>query len=351
MNANYCIEKLKLTTNYSYERELNKAIEFVKKDSGTLKRFSGISIKTKTDFSKISVVPDIIKNKPDSFFKDFNTKLNFLNKKISTAGACRFNIGSENYISYFEKRVFCDKAVQCLKNRDYSKAILDSAYEIAGMISDDIQAGIKNYDYIFKEEADCLSKAISQLKNIGISTHRYISDKLGKLSYDRYSENLIVLNAVCNEIKQDIMQEFGISSDEPYNKKLVELSGKMPTQDMHYARNSKNDIILTKVKAAYSGYDPHFGIACHQFGTSEDWFDFNTKFVKGNKELIFDKNGNLVKDPRDMGTYNFAPFTPLDKEHYILDVLPWFIWGNSPEDNIKVSQRINSYRNPFIKEK
>ena len=48
---------------------------------------------------------------------------------------------------------------------------------------------------------------------------------------------------------------------------------------------------------------------------------------------------------------NFAPWSPSDKGHYIADVLPWFIWGNSSEDNTTVLQRINSYRKPFLKEK
>ena len=58
----------------------------------------------------------------------------------------------------------------------------------------------------------------------------------------------------------------------------------------------------------------------------------NKKYVDetGRMEVIYDNNGNLVTDPRDIGTYNFMPSDGIDprkpenKWHYKLDMLPWY---------------------------
>ena len=34
----------------------------------------------------------------------------------------------------------------------------------------------------------------------------------------------------------------------------------------------------------------------------------------------------------------------MGSRHYIMDVLPWLIWGNLSDDTTTVSQKINTYR-------
>ncbi|MCL1919318.1 MAG: RHS repeat-associated core domain-containing protein, partial [Peptococcaceae bacterium] len=62
----------------------------------------------------------------------------------------------------------------------------------------------------------------------------------------------------------------------------------------------------------------------------------NVKYVSpdGKKEVIYDYQGNMVIDPRDIGTYNFIPSGSIwgDAGHLIFDVIPWFLYGNSDED-------------------
>ena len=70
----------------------------------------------------------------------------------------------------------------------------------------------------------------------------------------------------------------------------------------------------------------------------------NKKYVSpdGRYEAIYDEKNHLVTDPRDVGTYNYAsPDNWLG--HFILDVYPWILWGNSPDDSTKPLQRLFSF--------
>ena len=59
----------------------------------------------------------------------------------------------------------------------------------------------------------------------------------------------------------------------------------------------------------------------------------NRKYISpdGHNEAVYDECDNLVTNPYDMGTYNI--FSPDDKlGHFVFDMLPYFMLGNSPED-------------------
>jgi type II secretory pathway pseudopilin PulG len=62
----------------------------------------------------------------------------------------------------------------------------------------------------------------------------------------------------------------------------------------------------------------------------------NVKYVSpdGKREVIYDFEGNMVTDPRDIGTYNFVPSGSFwgDKGHGLFDVVPWVLFGNSDDD-------------------
>ncbi|WP_108946994.1 hypothetical protein [Shewanella halifaxensis] len=61
----------------------------------------------------------------------------------------------------------------------------------------------------------------------------------------------------------------------------------------------------------------------------------NRKFVSpdGHSEAVFGSNSCLVTDDKNGGTYNFAgPRTLGGVPHAVLDVAPYFIFGNSPSD-------------------
>ena len=67
----------------------------------------------------------------------------------------------------------------------------------------------------------------------------------------------------------------------------------------------------------------------------------NVKYVhKGlGFEIIFDKNGKRVTTPENIGTLNYGP-DPKSLGHVFWDVLPYWFWGNSPQDTTPLWRRI-----------
>ena len=60
------------------------------------------------------------------------------------------------------------------------------------------------------------------------------------------------------------------------------------------------------------------------------------------QELVFDKNGKIVTDHENIGTKNYGT-NPKSWEHVKFDVIPYYIWGNSPEDTTPLYRRIFGY--------
>ena len=86
---------------------------------------------------------------------------------------------------------------------------------------------------------------------------------------------------------------------------------------------------------------------CHQFtAESRD----NKKYVSkdGLYEAIYDANGNLVTSAEDVGTYNFI--SPNDNAigHFMVDVIPWIIYGNSEEDTTSIIQRVFAFVGIYV---
>lgn len=72
---------------------------------------------------------------------------------------------------------------------------------------------------------------------------------------------------------------------------------------------------------------------CHQFSATKDKPNEKICWPDG-AERIYDSDGNLVTDPRDVGTYNFSHPEGFWSSicHGVLDVAPWIIFGNNDED-------------------
>lgn len=121
-------------------------------------------------------------------------------------------------------------------------------------------------------------------------------------------------------------------------------------QSLHYDyRQSKNtdlpqtpqeaDDLNWKNSNPKSDANPNGGgpaANCHQY-TSPD--KTNIKYVSpdGHREVIYDSEGNIVLDPRDIGTYNFCPsdelwYSKASIGHFFADILPWFLFGNDDDD-------------------
>ena len=56
----------------------------------------------------------------------------------------------------------------------------------------------------------------------------------------------------------------------------------------------------------------------------------------------YDVNGAMVIAPEDAGSYNLSPPDGLIGKagHFLVDMLPWYLWGNAPNDSTTIGERI-----------
>ena len=108
-------------------------------------------------------------------------------------------------------------------------------------------------------------------------------------------------------------------------------------QTVHYDDREKRNEGVPSTKEGCKGTEGLIDLDIkddlHQFSATDG--NRNTKECWDNgKEAIYDSEGNLVIDPKDIGTYNYCvPKGGLsDVGHAIVDVLPYFIFGNNDDD-------------------
>ena len=118
-----------------------------------------------------------------------------------------------------------------------------------------------------------------------------------------------------------------------------------PSKEEHYARNQYmpvEDLPKSPEEAKRLGWNNGVADDCHQFTAGDG---HNQKWVSpdGRQEAIFDTDGDLVTDPRDYGTYNFGSPTENGVGHFIDDVIPWIIYGNSEDDSTTGLERAKAF--------
>lgn len=135
------------------------------------------------------------------------------------------------------------------------------------------------------------------------------------------------------------------------------LSSAVPSKTEHYNRNQyqKTETYSRLEDALAHGYE-RLGYKeggeenaesmdrYHEMGTLPDNYpqpSENNKYVKADPnnpgasfELVFDKNGDLVTDSINGGTYNFSDPKGVKGKinHFLKDMVPYYIWGNSETD-------------------
>ena len=119
-------------------------------------------------------------------------------------------------------------------------------------------------------------------------------------------------------------------------------------QSHHYdKRKAKNTSVPKTYDEAMKkdGVDNTISAACHQF-TAGDEPNKKVCWPDGT-EGIYNSSGELVLDPRDVGTYNFSvPNGGWSSVwHGVVDVVPWIIFGNDDDDNTWMYQRVISLFN------
>lgn len=126
-------------------------------------------------------------------------------------------------------------------------------------------------------------------------------------------------------------------------KWISEIIQSYPTEEEHYNRNTNNPDFPDEFDEDYfSDWDDSVSADCHQFtAPGKD----NVKYVSkdGMYEVIYDQNGFEVTDPRDVGTYNYISpiYDPIG--HFIVDVIPWIMYGNSPDDTTTPKERWDAF--------
>ena len=78
---------------------------------------------------------------------------------------------------------------------------------------------------------------------------------------------------------------------------------------------------------------------------NEKFVNMDTGFyVSGLYEVVFNVKGELVLNSEDIGTFNF--YSPNNgNAHTMYDVVPYWLWGNSPQDTSKLLDRFGAKGN------
>ena len=122
-----------------------------------------------------------------------------------------------------------------------------------------------------------------------------------------------------------------------------------PPRDAHYARNQHNlgipqtfTEMQQQILSEGSGWERVSAgkSIYHRHGAGHE---NNLKFKHTDGlEAVYDTVSNrLVTDPRNLGTFNFGHDPRLHEvDHFFLDIIPYWLWGNSASDPTPIDQRI-----------
>ena len=156
-----------------------------------------------------------------------------------------------------------------------------------------------------------------------------------------------------NELPQNAYPTIAMSTT-PFPLSLLRIAAGRALEDhvkeKHYERNQQN-VDLPKTADEAKAWDWKTVAAnCHQF-TAENGERY-VKYVSpdGKREVIFNEKGDrVITADEDEGTYNYAD-PDWKFQHGILDVLPWIVYGNTPQDTTEWYQRVGGLFN-FEKQK
>jgi RHS repeat-associated protein len=105
-------------------------------------------------------------------------------------------------------------------------------------------------------------------------------------------------------------------------------------KEWHYGRNQNSAPLPQSPNVAKNQGWRELSPEESVFHTMGEGNEGNRKFISpdGKSEAVYGKNGCLVTDPLNAGSYNFADPQLAPWKHAFMDVLPYFILGNTPED-------------------
>ncbi len=126
------------------------------------------------------------------------------------------------------------------------------------------------------------------------------------------------------------------------------------TATIHWTRNYWNDDVSYKdAQASWTKMSPGESIYHTQVNAVDPNGAGNEKYVSpnGNSEAVFSACGSLVTNPTNQASYNyFSPYLLGGIPHGITDVIPYYIFGNTPSDML-TSDRFKTTWNKVIEPK
>lgn len=220
-----------------------------------------------------------------------------------------------------------------------AKLVLDgrSYKDAKTIVSDEIDRDIEFANYAYNKGA-ISDGLVPEVKNKFRSDNDFVSDL-------RLYENF----------SGEYVPPFELNKKE---STIYIAAGELGAGDIHYSRNLENDIFLVD-KELYKKDNITIdelnkkGFALvkednYHTKISEDDNENNQKWTfadgssYGSYEIIIEPNGDFFKHETDdnvMGTLNYGG-NPVS--HTIYDVVPYFIYGNSPKDETTINEMINA---------
>lgn len=170
----------------------------------------------------------------------------------------------------------------------------------------------------------------------------------------------IAAQSVLSRMMEDLEKNPDVLTDhknfnrffETFDKHIRELGG--ITQELHYFRNTLNaysdapENLDDMITLAAKGEWRLFSAKYHKYTNEGMNSALNVKFVSANGrfEAVYNtETGQMVVDPYNMGTYNYAPGSihPIEYfKHHIYDKKPWKKWGNTEEVSYRDIVRLES---------
>ena len=132
---------------------------------------------------------------------------------------------------------------------------------------------------IFAEKA--IISVFKDSKNT-IDLKKYLEDGLKELNIDITKENISIINYILKFVYEN---------------------------NIHKMRNENDNVVYTK---------------------------------ETGEEAVFNKNGNLVTNDWNQGSFNYGKYgQPINK--FLLDIWPWLVWGNTKNDPTTFDERFYYY--------
>ena len=234
-----------------------------------------------------------------------------------------------------------------------------------------------NLNFLFKgEKKELTSDNLIKIENMVLTKNEYFEifgELINSIDIIKGIENTILLKEYKDVLKKDyfiykqnIDNTFlliGIDKNTHYNRNKYQ-AGKIPT--------AKNQLIPIESNKEYiSTFNKLFQLKNHSEYNNIYYFEKEQTFYKRLEifkslyhgldnekyvslspystrnemfEVVFDYNGKIILNDEELGTFNFYSPNKINA-HTLYDVIPYWLWGNTENDNSKISDRIIALNN------